>query len=212
MRGGWRWNAGRPGSGRPEMENSIRLTTKMLRDRKGFIHVDSPNAKAEGDIGWNRGGDDIASIKVRIVGYCLTLIYAHKGNPVEQTIDLESQPCRFGGQRIWFRCPRCGGRCGLLMFGHHRFACRKCNRGQYQSQVEDETNRSWGRTYKIQKRLGMKGGSPYLFPTKPKGMHQTTFDKLRSKLIDEECYRERLLIGFFKTHFPEQYDRLRLAK
>jgi hypothetical protein len=49
------------------------------------------------------------------------------------TVYLESTRMYFGGRRLWFRCPRCEGRCRVL-YGTWRIACRRCHRLRYLSQ------------------------------------------------------------------------------
>lgn len=208
MKGGWRWNAGRPGSGRPKMEDTLRLTTSYLNKRGAFESVDNPNARAEGTVEWNCGGKKSGSLGILIRGYILELIYNHNGADVRQAITLEAQPCYFGGRRFYFQCPHCGDRCSQLMFGQYRFACRKCNQGQYRSQCDDACGRSWGRTRAIQEKLGYKGDNGHLCPQKPKGMHYKTFEKLRQAFWAEDSYRGYLLMESFKRNFPNQFSRL----
>jgi hypothetical protein len=51
----------------------------------------------------------------------------------EERIPLVTTPCTFGGKRVWFACPGCGGRCAVL-YGHHgQFRCRGCHRLAYAS-------------------------------------------------------------------------------
>ena len=95
--------------------------------------------------------------------------------PVEiATIYLESTPMHFGGRRLWFRCPRCDGRCRVL-FGTWRIACRRCHRLRFASQRETPSGCS-----KL-----LSGRIPRVthneLPPKPKGMHWCTYDRLAER-------------------------------
>jgi hypothetical protein len=95
------------------------------------------------------------------------------------TIYLESTRMYFGGRRLWFRCPRCDGRCRVL-FGTWRIACRRCNRLRYLSQRETRTGRANLGMMKIVKRLDPEATCNAL-PHKPKGMHRSTYDRLAER-------------------------------
>lgn len=53
---------------------------------------------------------------------------------VEETVRITTTRCHFGGQRVWFRCPRvtngrpCGRRVAVLYLlpNGHNFGCREC--------------------------------------------------------------------------------------
>jgi len=71
-------------------------------------------------------------------------VHCRRGDdtPVEiATIYLESTRMYFGGRRLWFRCPRCDGRCRVL-FGTWRIACRRCHKLRYASQKESKEDRA----------------------------------------------------------------------
>jgi hypothetical protein len=40
--------------------------------------------------------------------------------------ELVTSNTRFGGKRLWFKCPGCGRRVGVLYEGLRRMGCRKC--------------------------------------------------------------------------------------
>ena len=52
-----------------------------------------------------------------------------------QPVELQTTPCRYGGVRYWFSCPRCDRRCGCLYIAPRdsRWACRKCHDLTYKS-------------------------------------------------------------------------------
>jgi hypothetical protein len=41
-------------------------------------------------------------------------------------VGLTTSKTRFGGKRLWFRCPGCGRRVGVLYRGLESVGCRKC--------------------------------------------------------------------------------------
>lgn len=60
----------------------------------------------------------------------------------QHTLKLTSQPCFFGGARLWFRCPRCGCR-AYSLYWHRGFACRRCAGLRYVSQYVSADGRLW---------------------------------------------------------------------
>ncbi|WP_060667133.1 hypothetical protein [Bacillus sp. CHD6a] len=105
----------------------------------------------------------------------------------EYTVGLSWTNCNYGGKRPWFVCTGCGKRRGKLFFKKEKFLCRECHDLTYIScqvsgnKLEELDNK----LYKLARKLQMKDFKPYdLHPLffKPKGMHQETFDRLRSKL------------------------------
>ena len=99
-------------------------------------------------------------------------------------VAVEWTPCRYGGERPWWRCPGCGSRRAVLylVYGIARagFLCRACAGLSYQSQREDAEGRTLLRAFAIRERLGQKeGGVCVPFPRKPRGMHWRTYDRLR---------------------------------
>ena len=57
--------------------------------------------------------------------------------PQEYAVMLERTPCHYGGERVWFRCPRMGcGRRVAILYAAKYFVCRHCLRLAYESQRE----------------------------------------------------------------------------
>ncbi len=52
----------------------------------------------------------------------LELIFRANGEPCRQRIEVEALPMRFGGLRYYFRCPRSGRRCEVLVSVNGYFA------------------------------------------------------------------------------------------
>jgi hypothetical protein len=91
---------------------------------------------------------------------------------------IEETRTYFGGRRLWFRCPRCDGRCRVL-YGTWRIACRRCHRLRYLSQRETKEDRATRQMLKIVKRLNPDDPDPCNdLPEKPKGMHWSTYDRM----------------------------------
>jgi hypothetical protein len=128
---------------------------------------------------WSRNGEQVASINVHTQRHSVTLKYrsslhGEDWRDVEQHIDIEWTPCRFGGERPWFVCSVAanGAYCGrevTKLYGAGRlFACRHCYRLGYASQQESAHQRGLGKSQKVRMRLG---GSPNMleaFPEKPR--------------------------------------------
>ena len=141
---------------------------------------------------WSHNGEVVAWISVRAQDGCVNLTYRHRSHSHDwKTEDypvlLEWTPCNFGGKRAWFICPVVGcGRRVAILYGGGIFACRHCYQLTYNSQNEPPHSRALGRTQAIRMKLG---GSPSLledFPAKPKGMHWSTYNRLRLRAEENE--------------------------
>jgi hypothetical protein len=134
---------------------------------------------------WDCGGQTVASTGVIAGRRLATLRYRAQtadGNwkDLEQRILIAWTPCRFGGERPWFRC--CCGRHTMRLYGAGGlFACRQCYGLAYACQQAVPRDRNLMQAQKIRERLA--GGSDVLqpFPLKPSGMHWQTYDRLRRR-------------------------------
>lgn len=146
---------------------------------------------------WSRGGEVVASIKVRVETGRVYLIYRHRSGSdwkdENYPILLDWTPCNLGGQRAWFRCPvrGCGRRVALLYCGDI-FACRHCYRLAYPSQRETKEFRAIRRADRIREKLGWEPGSVDDEGDKPKGMHRRTFERLTA---EHDAFVEQSLAG-----------------
>ena len=91
-------------------------------------------------------------------------------------------PYRYG-LRPFFECPVCGRRCCRLYLAE-RGACRECLGLSYPVQFETKENQGFRRAWKARKKLVQPDGNSSCgdwIPDsrKPKGMHWTTFNRLR---------------------------------
>lgn len=96
------------------------------------------------------------------------------------------------GERTWFRCPGCDRRVGILYITTEVLDCSECNQLRYRSQI-DRTEPVRTRARAIREKLGpalLLGGRP----TRPKGMHRTTYERLCAELVRLET-QERSRTG-----------------
>ena len=152
---------------------------------------------------WTRHGEPSGSISVRtesdaVVLYRLRSPGAAEWKSTEQRVAITWTACHFGGRRPWFICPGrsggryCGRRVAVLYDGGESFACRRCYGLAYTSQQETPMFRGLAMAQKIRKRLGGSLDIFDAFPDKPRGMHWTTYDRLR---LAHEAAAERALAG-----------------
>ncbi len=133
---------------------------------------------------WRINGREVASIQIRVREGHVLLDYRHR--PRDGTwrdecypVRLEYTPCRYGGERVWFRCPEAGcGRRVAILYGGARFACRKCHGLAYPSQREPVEDAAARRADKIRRKLGWQAGILNGTGEKPKGMWSRTYWRL----------------------------------
>lgn len=107
---------------------------------------------------------------------------SHRTGPQDQSVRMETTPCRFGGVRWWWVCPATGRRCAVLYLpnGGDLFLSRGpgAYRLAYASQNEDPMGRSHGRLRRLHRRLG---GTYTHFeqplPRRPKWMRWRTYKR-----------------------------------
>lgn len=135
---------------------------------------------------WSSHGKDCGSIQVVIKEKCVVLIYRykHSGDSVNMhyPVDIEWTDCHLGGKRAWFLCPakHCNQRVAIL-YGSKVFACRHCYQLAYPSQREGISERITRKAEKIREVLDWEPGILNAEGLKPKGMHWSTFERLRCK-------------------------------
>lgn len=178
------FGSGRYGGG-PTTDDGLTLDLgKLMRD--GLV---PKNASRAGSLIWTntRTQQQVASLGYSAwihdeegslrLQYTTTLSSGEKRRS-DYTINLESTPQPFGGQRWWFLCPRTNRRCTKLHLppGAFTFASRQSHRLAYRSQRETPYNRALSRAFKLRDRLGSKDGIGDYIP-KPKGMRWATFQR-----------------------------------
>ena len=153
---------------------------------------------------WTRDGEQVASIGIRGGRDRIELAYRWRRSGAEwqdvvEPIRIEWRSCRFGGERPFFECP--GSKNGIackraalkLYCAGRYYLCRRCYRLTYASRNEDNCDRSLRRANKIRMKLGGEPGLAAIFPGRPKGMWQMTYERLRDEVIEEECRAEERL-------------------
>ena len=125
---------------------------------------------------WIRGGTRTGSMGFRGCGGSVELVYRVNGESVCESVGLYWTPCNYGGERPWFRCPKCSRRCAVL-YGGPRFWCRSCHALDYRSQRENGEMASARRIKRALKRLKMDTSGSLGTPPRPKGMWHRTYDQ-----------------------------------
>lgn len=100
--------------------------------------------------------------------------------PVHYSIPIEKNACNYGGIRHYFRCPKCNSRMRILYCHHGYYACRKCLKLGYWSQRLRPTRRYQYMSKKVEDFVKNRGGNIDLY-RKPRHMHNSSYQKLRSK-------------------------------
>jgi hypothetical protein len=96
----------------------------------------------------------------------------------------------------YFACPgvlngiSCGRRVAKIYGAGAYFLCRYCYRLAYASQREDRYDRALRRANKIRMQLGGEPGIGEPFPSRPKGMHHQTYERLKSAVLNAEILTE----------------------
>lgn len=98
-------------------------------------------------------------------------------------VPLEWTPCNYGGLRAWFHCPTngCRRRVAILYSDGSTLSCRHCLQLTYRSQRVSDKYRALHRAQDIRERLGGSSCIMDPFPTKPRGMHWDTFERLQQE-------------------------------
>src|SRR5262252_3890219 len=90
------------------------------------------------------------------------------------TVYLEATRMYFGGRRLWFRCPRCDGRCRVL-YGTWRIACRRCHRLRYLSQRETKEDRATRAMLQDRAAIEPEWSGPLQRPTREAAWHALAY-------------------------------------
>lgn len=115
-------------------------------------------------------------------------IRTDNGAEVEYRVALARLPCRFGGERWWWRCPNSGARVFKLFLprGGRRFLSRRAYRLGYLSQRQSPLDRAHRASEKAERRLWWyDDGTPCPAP----GMRQRSFERLVTRW---EAAKDRL--------------------
>jgi hypothetical protein len=180
----WRIKMGGRGSGRrssysgkPETSDSMPLDIRKIT-AKGLL---VPGNRFGWQ--WSVHGQKVAGISIRVDWQSMVLSWRLKstGEVIAQPVQTQTTPCHLGGQRHWFTCPKCSKRVAVLCAPGRYFACRQCGGLGYATQKEGAGDRATSRADKLRKRLGWEAGILNGNGSKPKGMHWTTYLRLKSR-------------------------------
>lgn len=140
---------------------------------------------------WTSSDGDKNSIVVAGGRDAVTLVYrARIGDgdwtAMEERVALDWSPRRFGGAQAYFRCPGCARRVRFLSGAGPRFLCRTCHGLVHASTRERDGDRAMRRARKLRRRIGAEDCLDGAIGLKPKGMHQTTYDRILDDIAAAE--------------------------
>jgi hypothetical protein len=121
---------------------------------------------------WSRGGLEVAEARIRIDlstpdTALMVVATTHHGKTLRQSIDIETIACRFGGHRLYLRCPRQGRRSETIYLLNGRWGSRQAHRLAYATQSMAALPRARKRRRALFARLKGQGPTP-----KPRGRHR----------------------------------------
>jgi hypothetical protein len=106
--------------------------------------------------------------------------------PIEDKVEFARVPKSFGGEQVYFFCPRCGRRVLELALGKERFRCRTCLGVVDASSQQSPTDRAMRKANKLKKRLGAEPGLDSFY-FRPKFMRQKTFEQIDARIQAAEA-------------------------
>ncbi len=178
---------------KPLVEDCLSLDVRYL-NREGCL---TPGKSSY--LEW-RGGNNIV---IETTMEAIELFYGISRNEqpredVHIEVPLSWTSCNYGGKRPWFICPGkgCGRRVAKLYLAGKYFLCRHCHDLVYSSQRERREFRLQNKAQKICRRLGANNCNDLFGISKPKGMHQRTYEMLVEEA--EELEHESLFVMFQK--------------
>lgn len=177
------------------METTARLAIAALQKRGAL----KPGAYCVWR--WSRGDETFASIGVHGEKGGVRLTYSasvNSGPPrrVDEHVTLNLRPCRLGGERAFFCCPRCARDVLNLHLASGRFFCRVCSRLTYSSRRERSRDRNLRAADKLRRRLGGEAGALNPIAARPKGMWRRTYDHLIASIERREGQAFEELAGW----------------
>ena len=109
--------------------------------------------------------------------------WSNRTGPQAQRVDIVSTPCRFGGRRWWWLCPRTGRRCGKLYLPNGGTLFLSRGRGAYDLAYASQNGSAMDRSHARQRRLYARLGGEYEYfeqplPPRPKGMRHATYERV----------------------------------
>ena len=121
-------------------------------------------------------------IGLEVKGQTLVLHYRPPGTGenAEQRVEMTTTACHLGGQRHWLICSGCGRRVAVLYAPGSRFTCRRCSSLVYASQKTGAGDRASNKANRLRRQLGWQEGILNDMGGKPKGMHWSTYRRLKA--------------------------------
>jgi hypothetical protein len=173
------------GGGKPLADDMMRVDVRDLKRWNRLIPGQQFSWR------WTRGGEPSGNLRITMDHddqrpQAMRLIYTvtAKGcepRSIDERVGLDWDACRFGGQRVWMRCPGCTRRVAVL-YGGALFRCRYCHRVAYNSQNEAAMDRASRRGGRAMARLGSKEGFCGGYVSKPKWMRWATYERLSGQI------------------------------
>ena len=114
--------------------------------------------------------------------------WSNRTGPQAQRVDITSTPCRFGGRRWWWLCPRTGRRCGKLYLPNGGTLFLSRGRGAYPLAYASQNGSPMDRSHARQRRLYARLGGEYEYseqppPPRPKGMRRATYERTVNQIF-----------------------------
>jgi hypothetical protein len=168
------------GSGSGRWQRGKALTNERMRLDIGRMQADTRVVWSR-CFRWNGGASVTVSFRQAVAVVETRL----PGNSMYQTdVELDTTPLHFGGHRVWWKCPCCHARVGVLYWQSWRWQCRKCAALVHPSTRETDDSRAFAKVNKVRDALGWGGGLASPMGGRPKGMHWKTYARLMQELAD----------------------------
>ena len=130
-----------------------------------------------------------------------------RGNVVD-VLPFASTHCNFGGRRLWFLCLGCRRRAACLFFAGTAFQCRRCLGLSYESQRQDRGARLIEKARAIRRKMGGSLSLVEAFPSRPKGMHWTTYSRMKACAARAELAGLNLTMAKFTDSVTRPLERI----
>lgn len=182
-------------NGKPETSDSMPLDIRKIIRKRLLVPGNSFSWQ------WTVNDRPVAGLSIRVEFESMVLSYRMRstGEVVEQRVQTQTSPCHLGGERRWFTCPQCSKRVAVIYAPGRYFACRECYGLGYATQKEGAGERAASRANKLRKQLGWEVGLLNGNGGRPKGMHFTTYLRLKvehDRLVQISYYDIGRKLGF----------------
>ena len=172
------YGSGWQGRRRQTVEEALDLPSSILRG----LRLDAASVSQ-----WrsSRTKEVVGSVRLLLTASGVMVDYRAGGEPVLQLVKLTSTRPHLGGQRLWWVCPRCGGRkATVFVCGRAGVLCRVCAGLSYASSQSSGWRRAQLAEERARRRLDPEGEYGWLRdlpPPKPPGMHWATYERLEAE-------------------------------